>query len=435
MNPKLLLVFTFLTAMFTQVFSQNIELDFPKLSGDTVWIYTFSGSRVDSISIALDNKGKASLTLSPQNDYRGLAYLYIPNKGEGDFILAEKNLRITCPETQFNAGMLQFPQSEENTFLRYIFQRHGYLLEMQEWLQDGGEFKGEGFDELFDKMVAWNVKEILELEESVRNSPLYAARFMELVMFMQRLYGAVMGLDAAEQEVLRNEMENSLNINALYHSGNLWTDIHTYYPGLFYGANSDSVQTAYAHSILAAMQGLEEPVLTAFLGTALTVCERTNQQKAQEVMLQNFIMRYPTLPVSDSKIRRMQRALILNKGAQAPPIAGLSHPIAEPTILIFFEGNCDHCIYEIDWIIKHYQKLEEKGYRIISISADTQYNNYQFFAATFPWDEADRLCDFKGFQGENFKNYGITGTPVIFVINEDNIIMDKHARMSELFEF
>ena len=450
MKYKLLTFLTIFNAIITQLFSQTIEFSFPKLNGDTVWIYSFSGSRVDSLSVVLDNKGKATVVF-PQQGYQGMAYLYIPKKGGGEFLLAEENLQIICLEEQFRAEMLAFPQSEENSFFRWGFQWRNYIMQQKEWLEAAPVFpnlpqredispllkelfgsSSSPSEEILRNMSEENRNAILKLENAIKNSPLYSARLIKLIGFMQRLYSAVQSNNPIMQKTVIDAMENETDIEALFHSGNLWTDIHTYYPGLFKGENSDSAQTAYANSVSLAMRRLKEPVLTAFLSTALTVCERKNLQKAQEVMLLNFISMYPTLPVSDQKVQRMLGVLSLNKGMQAPPIEGLINPVSQPAILIFFESDCDHCQHELDWLIEHYKEITAKGYRIVSIAADRQQNNYQNISSAFPWNKEDRLCDFKGMGGKNFSNYGIIGTPTIFVIDKNGLILGKYAKMEEI---
>ena len=440
MPSKPFTLFLLFTALVAQVFAQSIMLDFPKLSGETGWLYTFSGNRVDSLDVVLDEKGKATVAL-PQKEYRGFVYLNILEKGGGEFVMAEKSLLINCAEEQFHTGILQFLQSPENDFLHYIFQQKAYLLERQEWLKGGELFKlekgerkeeKEKFENLYDRMLDLNEQDFKRLDDTVINSSLYAARFFELINYMQRLYAATQNLDCEQIKILKEEMQYKIDIRALYNSGTLWRDVHEYYPGLFFGSQSDSVQEAYANSILITLQRLEEPVLTAFLSAALTVCERFGYQKAQEVMLTKFIVQYPTLPITDTKVQRMLGAISLNKGNQIPEITGLTNPITQPAIIIFFDSNCDHCRDEIDWMIEHYDEYTKKGYRIISISSETQENNYQFYSASFPWDKADRLCDFKGTSGDNFKNFGIIGTPMIFVVDEKGMILGKYAKLKEI---
>ena len=317
-------IFILLILIGQHTFAQTIvELDFPKLSKrDTVLIYSFAGSRVDSFSVALDAKGKAQVAF-PKEGYRGMAYLYIPEKGGGEMLIAEKRLHITCLYEQFNAGMLHFPGSTENEFLRWIFGRRAFLLQQKEWLKagevygNGNEKDNEKFADLFKGLSQENEKALKQLDDTVAGASLYAARFMELTLFMQRLYNTVRTpADTAGQRALQNEMEQKLDMDALYTSGNLWNDVQEYYPGLFVGGNTDSVQTAYAASISRTMMRLKEPVLTAFLSLAVAVCEHTNRSLAEQLMLRDFMLMYPNLPVSDPKIKRMLGSYSLNKDAK-----------------------------------------------------------------------------------------------------------------------
>jgi peroxiredoxin len=435
-------------AFAAEGFSQTISLDFPKAAGKEAWLYTFTGSRVDSLSVMLDANGKSHIphlttheprttTHDPRttSPYRGIAYLHIPGVGTSEFILAEEHLDIFCSEEKFKAGTLQFKQSPENDFMLATFNRRTLLSQQQEWLQAGEYFIANGananFVSLYEKMLVENKNDMQQLEQEITASPLYAARFLELISFMQRLYAATQSLDAAHQQAVRNEMENSLDLDALYHAGNLWVDTHTYYSGAFADSGDHIDQLLYALSIGATMRRLQEPVFTAFFSSALSACERYGYQQAQEVMLNNFIVTYPEYNVTDAKIKTLLDGLKATKGNPAPAITGLTTPLTGRAIVIFFESECDHCMDEIEWLSAHYKEINARGYRIISIAADREINNYKNVSNAFPWNEADRLCDLKGFAGENFKNYGVIGTPSIFVIDEKGKIELKFAKMKD----
>ena len=468
--------------------SQRVELDFPKLSGDTAWIYLFTGNRVDSIACPLTPsppqpprkggdapaQGQNSPPLeglgvvSIPSGYRGLAYLYIPRGGVGEFILADETVRISSPDERFNAMSLEFSGSEENEFMRRSFQWQSFLLNQKAPPSPpkGGDvsnprslaldahedaltmafaeafatalggtflkttsFPAEGLSEALSKA---NDAALQHLNDVVAASPLYAARFLELMRFMQRMYTAVQSADSVERQILKNEMEHTLDINALYHAGNLWTDIQSWYPGLFIGADGKPVEADYAASVGTTLRRLAEPVLTAFLSEALVACERANLQQAQEIILTDFITAFPTTTIADPKVQRMIGALGVSKGAPAPTIAGLTTPLTQPAIVIFFDSDCGHCLDEINWLIEHYNELTNNGYRIISIASDLSDTGYSKLAETLPWDKTDRLCDFNGTGGTNFKNYGVVGTPTIFVVGENNILMGKFAQMKEI---
>ena len=52
------------------------------------------------------------------------------------------------------------------------------------------------------------------------------------------------------------------------------------------------------------------------------------------------------------------------------------------------------------------------------------------FAAAFPWK--DTYCNLEGFNGVNFKNYAVTGTPTMFVLDSKGVILKKIATIEQL---
>jgi len=47
---------------------------------------------------------------------------------------------------------------------------------------------------------------------------------------------------------------------------------------------------------------------------------------------------------------------------------------------------------------------------------------------------ADKLCDYKGFDGDNFRNYGIVGTPTYILIDKERIIRGRYVQLRELIK-
>jgi len=78
----------------------------------------------------------------------------------------------------------------------------------------------------------------------------------------------------------------------------------------------------------------------------------------------------------------------------------------------------------------NYPLLKEQGYEVISISADYDLQIFENTARLFPWEE--KYCDGEGFDGENFKNYGVIGTPTFFMIDEEGVIEVREAQLQEL---
>ena len=100
------------------------------------------------------------------------------------------------------------------------------------------------------------------------------------------------------------------------------------------------------------------------------------------------------------------------------------------TLVVFYESGCTMCDNELEQLADNYIKLKEKGIEVVSISADHTKTIFDNFSKNFPWPM--RLCDFKGFEGENFSNYAIMGTPTYYMIDKEGIILGKYAGYKEI---
>jgi hypothetical protein len=79
---------------------------------------------------------------------------------------------------------------------------------------------------------------------------------------------------------------------------------------------------------------------------------------------------------------------------------------------------------------RHNEMLKNKGYRIITLSADEDEQLYKNASKDYPWE--DKYCDFEGKKGINFKNYAVAGTPTLFLIDKSGKIVRKTATLEEI---
>jgi len=114
-----------------------------------------------------------------------------------------------------------------------------------------------------------------------------------------------------------------------------------------------------------------------------------------------------------------------------PKIVGLQEDTYKNCMIIFFHSECDYCQVEIEQIIQNYNRIVQRGIRVISIAADLDRAEYEKYSAQFPWK--DKLCDFRGLNGENCNNYGIVGTPVIFLTDSEGKIINSFVHFSDIF--
>ena len=100
------------------------------------------------------------------------------------------------------------------------------------------------------------------------------------------------------------------------------------------------------------------------------------------------------------------------------------------TLLLFYQSDCGPCKQTIAALKEHYSNLVAKGIKIVALSADTDPQVFKDSAAAFPWK--DTYCNLEGFNGVNFKNYAVTGTPTMFILDNKGILLKKIATIEQL---
>ena len=128
----------------------------------------------------------------------------------------------------------------------------------------------------------------------------------------------------------------------------------------------------------------------------------------------------------------IDRDLVNTPKQAAHKIVGLDSERLTNCLIIFFDSGSRRSTDEVDKIIDKYSSLQQKGLRVISIASDTDLEQYNEFAKRLPW--ADKLCDQYGINGENFVNYGVFGTPAIFLTDKEGNIIRAGSDLDKVIQ-
>jgi hypothetical protein len=429
MKKTIALLFTFLSFL-SYGYAQNLHFDFSAMGGDTLKLYYNHGNKIDSMAVELNQTGKADVRF-PRSGFKGMVQLYNPKAGAMEFILAEPDLHLVCKGDQINLGSVGFPGSEENGFLYRTFNRKAQLLGQLGWLMQGELlYKPDTtLGALLKKESAGVQNKLALADDSIARSPLYAARFLEVAGFTDRLYEAEQQQHPEKAKRVCDEMENTLNLAALYTSGQLWGNVHNHYINLFNRIHAADKQEQYTASILKTATRLDALVREGFFAATIRECELFGWSGAEETIIKSIISIYPDMELKDGQLRRLTGIFRTSEESKAPALTGAKLTPA-PTLLLFYESGCGNCEVQIGELKKHYSLLQQKGIRVITIAADGSEEVYVQNAKSFPWE--DKLCDYKGFEGENFLRYGIVGTPTFYFIDKNGIIIGRYATLEEV---
>jgi peroxiredoxin len=342
------------------------------INADTVQRGTFSF--LGGLTIDVPQKYK---------DYKGMASLWIKDSPPLNLVINHENFLVS---RNTDNGWYVFENSAENKYLYSVIQDKAGLPE---------------------------------------DSSLYASGFINIVHYKQllnRVAGGAGGL--RERNDVRSYAVNELDMENLYTSG-FWygvVDALTKVLGTQQMFGQDMVKIL--------MRIKSQEVFEHLAGNLITITEQYGWDDAFDIIVP-YIEKSGRIPVPQGK---MYTAFILSKvrkGMEAPKIAGLSQVREKSkTLLVFYMPDCENCHAQIDQLLSQYEEIKAKGVRVVTISGDNDKKTFEQDCLRFPWP--DKLCDFKGYSGENFINYGILGTPTFFLLDTDNVVIKRFAQISDL---
>jgi peroxiredoxin len=281
-------------------------------------------------------------------------------------------------------------------------------------------------------------KETEKFNKMTDRSELYAARYIDYRLAVPRYQQALLQEqpDKVASEQFHRYFTEQMDVAGLYTSGkwfevlNMMLELYRKGDGL---RQPGLYQKDFTSDMIYVLARTEQPeAFTALGNDLLLICEQFGWDNQRNELL-SYLSSSSRITVPTPLMKKLFALKMTKIGEPAPEIIldnneKLSSLGADKYLVMFFETGCGHCESELKELELHYPELKEKGVVVLTISADTDKMAYETASNTFPWMG---FCDFKGLSGENFKNYGVVGTPTIFVIDKNGIITGCYARLAD----
>jgi len=412
-----LIIFLTLSSVISS--AQQITIDLSHFAGkEYVW-FVSNGEKQDTIGRgSLNAKGQAVLTVPAEyRNWRGMSNFVLTDGGGLEIILnSEKDFIAGCTVAQPTANDIYYTGSAENSFLMEKYKLQPDLLNkagivaaaMQAYAPDEPLYKP-----LSEEKKALE-KRFANLQRQSAESPLYAARIWQIADYCN---GIDSRLDLSVKESMeeqRRYVREVLDFRDLWYSG-MWKSLL---------ARWMSVVSVQGDSVL--------------LSDTKAMLTRVQDRDMRLTLLKKMVSLYNQYGKENLLIQLgediMHSVTLLSPGDQAPKLYLPDSTTIVPfnSLVIFYESGCGNCENDLIQLRGNYPLLQEKNIRVISVSADTDESIYRQDADIFPWQQ--KLCDYKGFEGVNFRNYAVVGTPTIFVIDSKGIITGRYAMLEEVLK-
>ncbi|MDR2691262.1 MAG: thioredoxin family protein [Dysgonamonadaceae bacterium] len=414
--------------IYGAISAQNINIHFPCFAGKEYVYLLNRGLIKDTVQTGTTDAGGRATLLIPENlkGYAGCGSWSVIGSGSTNFIVNNEDFSVTCEDSVPDQTNVVYTGSRENALLNRYERELAPLLQRIDLIHKAHAAQNKAALPLsfFQEMMSLQ-REYTVFREKLAGDSSYAAFFIQTRNYMRGLGSRI--YNPTEQKEFRNDfirhIIDEIDITRLFYSG-IWMSVMSFTFDAFEN------KTAWGEAMIKMLKRTEkQAVFEGFARDMIMACEQYGWDNAEQ-MIVNYLETSNRLPADP--VGLVRRAIAQSKvkiGGKAPLLNGEALTNA---LLIFYESGCEHCKTQLDKIAGHYPELADKGIRVISISTDESKEVYEYHSKNYPWP--DKLCDFKGFDGANLKNYGVVGTPSIYLIDKNGIILDRRPRIEDIKE-
>ena len=120
---------------------------------------------------------------------------------------------------------------------------------------------------------------------------------------------------------------------------------------------------------------------------------------------------------------------VLKNGVVVKNTVRLADINAKYKLVIFGGSWCSQCRSEMIQLLPRYNNWKSKGLEVVFISLDTDKKEFENFTAPFPFYSA---CDYKKWETQAAKDYYVSSSPTIFLLDSDNKIILRPPTVASL---
>ncbi|MBD8389782.1 peroxiredoxin [Dysgonomonas sp. BGC7] len=369
--------------------TQTIKVKLPAEANKDYVLILNKGIKQDTIVKGhLSFLGEAVLNI-PKKDagYIGMGTLLINEGAHVNFIINNENFEVE----QGDDKKYQFTHSRENEYLYSIMQNGAHPTD---------------------------------------DTSLYAPHFVGFIRYMQALNRvSTNNVSLMEKANVRSYALDQLDMDRLYTSS-IWYNV---IDGI---VRLGPDQESFGSNMVQIMKRIKsQEVFEHLADNLVTITEQYGWDDAFDIIVP-YIQESGRIEFPQGKMYSAFSMAKVKKGTYAPIIDGLKTPLkgakANKTLLVFYQPDCENCHIQLEKLIKNYSKLNQMGVRVVSLSSDHEKEMFEKDVKRFPWAEEDKLCDYKGFAGVNFINYGIMSTPTFFLLDKDSRVIKRYALFADI---
>ena len=439
--------------MFLKITAQNtIAGNFKSIKGQTIYLVGYRGAEVYSIdSSRLDAQGNFELRYTDAN--LGMGYLLTSDDSPYMVVLEKGKVQLSG-QTPADASSVVVNSGEQNKlFVQYSIEHSKREQALSAW----GYLKNlYGSDTLFKNQVISKLditNEINRLNKADNDflKSIPTGSFMSWYLPVRKLISDVQALVKYRSQEVPATIKAFRNINyahpQLYSSG-LFSDILESQFWLLQNSGLEQAEMVKEMNMsvdyILASVGKDDKLYNEFTKYLFQYFEKNSLFDAsahlalkalnqKEVNLNNSfafkLESYRKMKVGNTAPEiEFKGDVIINRDI-VNNIKRLSDIKAKYKLVVFGGSWCPQCKQETMQLIMRYNKWKVKEVQVVMVSLDTDKKALEEFASDFPYT---LVCDYKKWETQAAKDYYVSSSPTIFLLDSNNTIILRPPTVASL---
>lgn len=430
--------------------AQHIQVHFPHFAGHRYEWKIFQGEKETVVrSGEIPPDGRVTLVMpEAYQDYYGMTRWLLKKGGGLDMIYTGKGFSVECLSPSPGPDNIIYTGNPENDYLKSRHERQQSILDKLGAVNHLLQVYGPDAT-LHETALAEQARLHRAFEQTQADrpkSPLYAARFAEIVDFTRGVADRIYDNPEDHAAYFNDFVTHTLDFNDLYTSGHWDQVLHHWLMMNIRSKQGDAVFDQRLETVMGRM-GKDE-LLSAFVEKAVHLLV---QQGKDDFLsgIQTFLNSRPkALAALSVRVIQWMASVKMLIGQKAPDLV-FHAPVrtqqgkkdqdivihtgsldADQTILLFYQADCPLCEDSLIDLANKYKQLKKQNVRVIAVSGDQSEQAFEKKLAYHQWP--DNYCDFSGMDGENFTSYGVLGVPTLFLLDREGVVLKKSAVVKEL---
>ena len=437
---------------YSGVHAQTIQLHFPHFADHNYDWKIFQGKKQITVrSGKIASNGRLTLVMpEAYQNYRGMTRWMLKIGGGLDMIYVGKDFSVECLSEHPNDKNIIYTGNPENDYLK---NQHHHQQTILDKLGAVNHFLQvyTNAEELYQTISKEQVhlrQQFEQVQADRKKSTLYAARFGAIVDFTKGIADKIYENPEDHTAYFNDFVTHTLHFEGLYTSGH-WDQVLHHW--LMMNIRSEKGNMAFKDRLVEALKRMgQDDILAAFVQKTVPLLVQMGKDDLLPEIV-TFLDKHPNVKAGlPGRVQSMLTSFKILKGTKAPDLFFRAPDRKKTgvvknnitletgkldvayTLLLFYQGDCQPCEDALITLSNRYKSLKDKNVRVIAISAD---ENEKSFEKKIPYHQwPDNYCDFSGMGGVNFKNYAVLGTPTLYLLDREGIVLEKTAMVEDLLK-